>query len=196
MILFKKEKKQAGFTLIETLVAITILMISIAGPLTVAHKGLTSALYARDQMIASYLAQDAIEYIKNFRDNNILAGDASIPWNKGFSGCTKAAPCIVDTYQGTPLPTASVSIGPGGNGIITKSSSNMVLYSMSRGYAHNQTVSGTVKVSPFSRYFYLVPGVAGSSGSDESNLIVVVDWTTNNVANEIKVSSSIFNSLR
>ncbi len=185
-----------GFTLIETLVAISILMIAIAGPLTVAHKGLTSALYARDQMIASYLAQDAIEYIKNFRDNNVLAGDSSIPWNAGFSGCMKPSKCIVDTYQGTPLSTASVSIGPGGNGIIPWTSSNAVLYTTPRGYSHNQTVSDTVKQSTFSRYFYLVPGVAGSSGGDESNLIVVVSWTTNNVANEIKISSSIFNSLR
>jgi Tfp pilus assembly protein PilV len=60
-----KNKNQKGFTIVETLVAVTILMISIAGPLTVANKGLLAAINAKDQMIASYLAQDAMEYVKN-----------------------------------------------------------------------------------------------------------------------------------
>src|ERR1035437_9310157 len=63
----------SGFTLVETLVAIAILMIAIAGPLTVAEKGLSASIYARDQLMASYLAQDAMESIKNVVDSNELA---------------------------------------------------------------------------------------------------------------------------
>jgi len=63
-----------GFTIVETLVAITILMISIAGPLTIAQKSLTAATQAKDQVIASYLAQDLVEYIKNARDNALRGG--------------------------------------------------------------------------------------------------------------------------
>jgi Tfp pilus assembly protein PilV len=58
----KSLKNNSGFTIVETLVAITILMIAIAGPLTIAQKGLTASTYARDQMIASFLAQDGLEY--------------------------------------------------------------------------------------------------------------------------------------
>jgi prepilin-type N-terminal cleavage/methylation domain-containing protein len=65
-----------GFTIIETLVAITILLISIAGPLTIAQKSLTAATLAKDQVIASYLAQDLMEYIKNTRDNNPIFSGA------------------------------------------------------------------------------------------------------------------------
>jgi prepilin-type N-terminal cleavage/methylation domain-containing protein len=72
-----------GFTLIETLVAITILMISIAGPLTIAQKSLTAATIAKDQVIASFLAQEMIEQIKNDRDR------------LGFSTwITESAPCV------------------------------------------------------------------------------------------------------
>lgn len=65
----KNNFKNKGFTLIETLVAITILMISIVGPLTIAQKSLMAATLAKDQVIASFLAQEIIEKIKNNRDN-------------------------------------------------------------------------------------------------------------------------------
>ena len=79
----KRNTKNAGFTLVETLVAIAILMIAIAGPLTVAEKGLSAAIYARDQMMASYLAQDGMEYVKNVVDTNeiqIHNNSASYDW--------------------------------------------------------------------------------------------------------------------
>lgn len=57
-----------GFTLLEALVAISILMVAVMAPITIAQKGLSSAIYSKNQMIASYLAQDALEFIKNRRD--------------------------------------------------------------------------------------------------------------------------------
>lgn len=65
-----KNMHKNGFTLIETLVAISILMIAIAGPLTVANKAYTSAQDARNQTIAYNLAQEGLEYINNIKSNN------------------------------------------------------------------------------------------------------------------------------
>lgn len=96
-----KSKKQKAFTLIETLVAISILMISIAGPLTVASKGYTSALDARNQSVAIYLAQEGLEYLSYQKDNK-LWGD----WSPGISfkeAATNAAKCDFDnlcSFQG------------------------------------------------------------------------------------------------
>jgi prepilin-type N-terminal cleavage/methylation domain-containing protein len=61
-----------GFTLIETLVAITILLLSITGPLQIAANALLSTYYTRDQITAYYLATEAIEYVKNVRDTTFL----------------------------------------------------------------------------------------------------------------------------
>lgn len=85
-------KSQGGFTLIETFVAITILVTAVVGPLTLAQKGLTSALIARDQLMASFLAQEGIEYVRQQRDSNSLQG---LPWLNGLSACI-AQNCMID----------------------------------------------------------------------------------------------------
>ena len=63
-----------GFTLIEALVSITVLMLSITAPLTLSYTGLTAAYLAEDQIVAYYLAQDAMEFVRNIRETNKLAG--------------------------------------------------------------------------------------------------------------------------
>ena len=61
-----------GMTLIETLVAISILAVAIVAPMTLTMQSLSSAYYARDQVVASNLAQEAIESVRAVRDGNIL----------------------------------------------------------------------------------------------------------------------------
>ncbi len=91
-----------GFTLIETLVAIAIMMLAIAGPLTIAHKAVQSALYAKNQITAYYLAQDTIEFIRSMRDNNLLATNAGTvtDWLDNLDLC-KDKDCMIDTINGT-----------------------------------------------------------------------------------------------
>lgn len=67
-----KRNKTNGFTLIETLVAITVLLLVVIGPITVAQKGIRSAYYANEQVTAVFLAQEAIEAIRELRDANAL----------------------------------------------------------------------------------------------------------------------------
>jgi type II secretory pathway pseudopilin PulG len=57
----RKKQKNKAFTLIEALIAIAILMISIAAPLSLAAKGIEAANLAKQQITAYYLAQDAYE---------------------------------------------------------------------------------------------------------------------------------------
>jgi prepilin-type N-terminal cleavage/methylation domain-containing protein len=62
-----------AFTLIETLVALTIIVFAVSAPMTLASQSLSSAFYARDQITASHLAQEAIEVIRARRDANAIA---------------------------------------------------------------------------------------------------------------------------
>lgn len=61
-----------GMTLIETLVAVTILAVAIVAPMSLTMQSLYSAYYARDNVVASNLAQEAVESVRAVRDGNIL----------------------------------------------------------------------------------------------------------------------------
>lgn len=66
------EHPSRGMTLIETLVAVTILTVAIVAPMQLTISSLASANYARDQILAANLAQEAIESVRSKRDGNIL----------------------------------------------------------------------------------------------------------------------------
>ncbi|MEI8337736.1 MAG: prepilin-type N-terminal cleavage/methylation domain-containing protein [bacterium] len=86
-LLFLKKKEGAGFTLIETMVAITVLLTAVVGPMEIASKSLFSSFYARDQITAYYLAQEGIEYLRNYRDNYYLPASAPLDWPPEFQNC-------------------------------------------------------------------------------------------------------------
>src|SRR3989338_1179046 len=69
---FKKKNKNKGFTLVETLVAISIFTVSILALLSILTQGISNVSYAKKKIIASYLAQEGIEYIRNMRDTFAL----------------------------------------------------------------------------------------------------------------------------
>lgn len=69
-----------GFTIVETLVAITILIIGVLGPLALAARGISDGLFAQNQLTASLLAQEAVETMVNRRNSNIVLGGALAPF--------------------------------------------------------------------------------------------------------------------
>jgi prepilin-type N-terminal cleavage/methylation domain-containing protein len=61
-----------GFTLVETLVSTMIIAVVILGPLTVASNASTYARLTKDTLIATYLAQEAIELLRHQQDSVYL----------------------------------------------------------------------------------------------------------------------------
>jgi prepilin-type N-terminal cleavage/methylation domain-containing protein len=83
-------KNKKGFTLIESLVAITVLMLVISGASTAVSQGISSYTYSKNQITAFYLAQEGIEHVRNMRDQNGLTG---VHWLRGFAE-TPSDPCF------------------------------------------------------------------------------------------------------
>jgi Tfp pilus assembly protein PilV len=73
------QKEEAGFTLVETLIAVLILVTSVVTPLSIASQAMVYSATARDQIIASNLAQEAIDFIRNERDRSALNITAANP---------------------------------------------------------------------------------------------------------------------
>jgi hypothetical protein len=95
--LAEARRSHAGFTIIETLAAIAILLLSLTAPLTIAEKGLAAAEAARHEITAFYLAQEAIEYVRNIRDANAIAKEGNGPnWLQGLQECLRSEGCGID----------------------------------------------------------------------------------------------------
>jgi prepilin-type N-terminal cleavage/methylation domain-containing protein len=89
---------QKGMTLIETLVAITILTVAIVAPMSLTMQSLSAAYYARDQIAAFNLGQEAIESVRSIRDGNILR----IAYDQPDPGCAPMT-LLCNIPIGTPF---------------------------------------------------------------------------------------------
>ncbi|MCH7597474.1 prepilin-type N-terminal cleavage/methylation domain-containing protein [Patescibacteria group bacterium] len=89
-----------GFTLLETLVAVAILMVAIVGALSLVSRGLSAAFVAKDQVTAFYLTVEAVEYIKNLRDSNILDNEDWL--DEDIEECMEGDGCTIDMSRVPP----------------------------------------------------------------------------------------------
>lgn len=82
-------KNRAGFTLVEVMVALTIIMVGIIGAYALVNQSLALANNASMRLTASYLGKEGIEIVRNIRDSNYLNiyhNDAG-SWEDGLLGC-------------------------------------------------------------------------------------------------------------
>ena len=191
MILFTRNNSRnvglnkQGFTLVETLVAISILMIAITGPLTIASKALTTALTSRDQVIATFLAQDVHEYIHSIKDRNLYRNN---PWLQDLgngTSCTAAAPCIIDTSGVNSSPASAIAVSGG----------NTQLYRDSFGrFTHVAT--GNARTI-FSRQFYIEELPLQDLGQTyQARVVVRVNWMNNGSPFETTFDTYIYRTVQ
>lgn len=93
------------FTLIETLVAISICLSVIGFIVSSLSRYLSAHQTINNQLIASYLAQEAIEKIRSLRDTNWLRNR---PWNFGIQ---EAISTCFD-YRSTNFPGCNFDCSP------------------------------------------------------------------------------------
>jgi prepilin-type N-terminal cleavage/methylation domain-containing protein len=177
--------QKSGFTLVETMIAVAILALAVAGPLYTASRAIVAAETARDQLVASYLAQEGIEYVRAMRDNEFLsayqAGGANVSttaWNNFLNGadassvtrCRAPAVCTLDPAGGGTLAACP-------SGACTP------LY-LAPTNVYTQTSGGTV--TPFTRTVQAVDVTA----SDEK-IVSRVSWSFHGLPYAVTVTDHL-----
>jgi len=75
-----------GFTLVETLVALALILMALVGPVSLITRGIYSFASSKSKVIAVNLAQEGVELVRLIRENNIacdsLNGGAPWAWNR------------------------------------------------------------------------------------------------------------------
>ena len=177
-----------GFTLVETLFAVLILATAIVGPMTIASKGLSVALITKDQLTASFLAEDAIEFIHFARDTNRLAGN---DWLAGsgvtsLTNCVGTNACYFDSLLSNP------SAGPTSCGAPTCSPTTyrMNFDTTNKNFTYQAVGTGIAR-SIFTRTVTITSPVG--TNADEALVTVKVQWVdAGGVARSITMVESIF----
>lgn len=98
--MYVPKNNQEGFTLVETLVAITILLLVIVGPMTISTSTARTTSFASEQITAFFLAQEGVEIVQRARDGEVLgAGSFSEGWDNfadtsgTYEDCYEASGC-------------------------------------------------------------------------------------------------------
>lgn len=182
----KHGKLNRGFTLVETLVAISILSISILGTFTAVQRGLATSTFAKDQVTAFYLIQEAIEGVRNIRDTNGLEsiysqsiGGAEVYWLQGLYGpggaCDNGKICSIDTSV-YPTTVSYCGTNEASCPVISQNSSTG-LYGYTNGWTPTK----------FKRSVSLQ-----QVSADETIIVVTVSWT-GTFSKSITVKQELFN---
>ena len=167
-----------GFTLVETLVAVSILSLAIVATFTAVQNGLQSSTIAKDQTIAFYMAQEGMELIRNRRDQNALfaIAGASTGWLSGMSDvgdpCYFGNTCRVDGSTGI-FTNCGGSFG---------SCPNIGQDSTTGRYGYAYTATNFKREIQFE-----------SVNTNEVKIHMNISWVSRGVSRSFQVTESMFN---
>ncbi len=170
-----------GFTILETLVAISILILALTAAFSVAQNGLSLSISARDEVTAYYLAQEGVEFIRNLRDENSL-NEAG--WLTGISGdpgddCYFGNYCAIDSPNKNIDPCGSAAVDcPMLKQDTSQQSVSYGAYGLASGWSTTQFRRSLLfkEISP-----------------DEVALTVIVSWTKGVNTRQFVVHENLFN---
>ena len=192
-----RHKSSGGFTILETLVAIAILVLAITGPISLVASSIRSSGYARDSITAYYLAQEAVEFIRNTRDiNSLNEGLTPTDWLDGVASGDNTVghfDCLNDYGAKTNI----CSLNHNGSYLLTQcdpSGCAPLTFLGTIGTVPYGSSSG--QESAFTRDIWLerVPEGAGVPSAERQVIINVhVKWKTGAVENEFLLREYLTN---
>jgi len=171
--------KNKGFTIVESLVAITILVLAITGVTSTVQTSLSSYIFSKNQIIAFYLAQEGFEQIRNMRDENSLKSQED--WLYGLDPCFDENGCYFNPALDAP---DSDPIACSGNCPLLRQNVNNGLF----GYSSSLSWTDTI----FRRTVLLMQ--VNPVNPNEISVLVTIDWSKGAVNRQFEARENIFNS--
>lgn len=160
------QSKNKSFTLIEVTVAIFLVTVGVGGTFALIQQSISSISISSSRLVASYLAQEGIEIVRNIRDTNWLEQRTAptIPWNDGLPAGDWAA-----DYQTNDLTQSYAGnfLNIDGNGF----------YSYSSGETTN--LKRKITITP--------------QGSDILEISVKVEWSERGRNHDVEVINHLYN---
>lgn len=178
-----------GFTILETIIALGVVSLSIAGVFSSVRTGLSASLNSKDEIRAFYLGQEAVEALRNKKDANKLIslnGGVSTNWLAGIAyqasdPCYPGKTCTIDVYNANTLATC-----PGGFG------SCSYLYGHPTSYFYSYSSVSPWVITKYKREIQIeCSGVCGTT--NEITITVRISWLHGNINKEIKIKTLMTN---
>lgn len=172
-----KNIKKNGFTIVESLVALAVLVTAIVGVFKAVSTSTSSYTLSRDQVTAFYLAQEGFEFLRNMRDQNALNGSPF--WLTGIAAdsddpCRFGIACTVDTV----LSTTPIECGlPGTCPVLRQHLTEFY-------FGYDPTWSAT----QFTRQIVLT-----QINPNEITVAVTVSWPHGATTRQFKAKENLFN---
>lgn len=180
-----------GFTMVESLVAITILLIAVVSPLTIVASSVYQAQVAKDQITAFYLSNEVFEYVRNMHDTGVLLGDTADGWLTDLNAGN------LDRCKSTGGNVCELDVLGRRNPIVQNiSSSGVVGMCLSdNGYTYCD-LGWSGKQTNFKRYFTVDKIDATFNGGTvaEYKVTVTVSWNTQSLPRSITSTEYLMDS--
>lgn len=170
--------KSRAFTLVEALVALSILTVGIISGFILVTKALYNVTIIQDRLTASFLAQEGIELVRQIRDSNYkkILNNKSANWDNGLS-------------DGAYIISVDLN-PPGGVEQLKPFEDKYLKYDLSsRLYNYN---SGNDTV--FKRKIIIIH--IPSYPSNEIKVQSIMDWKSKNIPFSVTVEDHLFNWLQ
>ncbi len=185
-----------GFTLVETLVAIAVIVLALVGPFLSVQHALIASYVARDELIGNSLAQEGIEYVRGIRDNNFLAANSSGGTDSDWLAGLDVSPDCFNNFCTVDPPTNTISTCP------NNSCAPLYLNALSNNYLYTYTQStgsGNIQ-SRFTRsiqlcYVQTSGSCTATPATNEAKITATVTWMTSGVPGKAVVTDYLQNWL-
>jgi len=166
-------KNNAGFSLLEVMVAISIMTVGLGGAMALITMSMNAGVVSSDRLVAANLAQEGIEVVRSIRDINYT--NDSVRWQTWYDNISNG------TYS---VQFDSQDFG---------SSYGTPLYYHTSAGRYDYNAAGGI-ASPYKRSIILTRGQTDGSGKlIELKVVCVVTWKDKSIDKSLTVEERLWN---